>query len=141
MTRQSLTVVSVLLPFLGALSACRGDYKLAEVPSEPLTVTVLTPTYGAYLGSHSGSPAPDVAVTGVVTPADAQVLVNGVHATVDAEGNFSATVPWALDSDPNDRAFVLDGRPGTPMSPRASWCPCLTDSTPGTPIPARSTAC
>jgi hypothetical protein len=108
MTRQSLTFVSMLLPFLGALSACRGDYKLAEVPSEPLTVTVLTPTYGAYLGSHSGSPAPDVAVTGVVTPPDAQVLVNGVHATVDAEGNFSATVPWALDSDPNDRAFVLD---------------------------------
>lgn len=107
----------VLLPLVGALAACRGDTLLNKVVEEPLTLTVLTPAYGAYLGLAESPDAPlSIEVSGLVSPTNAQVLVNGVHAEVHDDGTFTATVPWAADPDSadsyvpaaTDRAYVLD---------------------------------
>jgi hypothetical protein len=90
------------------LSACHRDYALIAVEGTPLTLTVLTPTYGQYLGLPDESGSLTVDVTGVVSPVDAQVLVNGVRADVDAEGNFSASLLWGFEATATDRAFVVD---------------------------------
>lgn len=109
--------ILALLPVLGALAACRTDSLLNKVPDAPLTLTVTTPTYGAYLGAPATSGEPlQIAVSGTVSPAGAQVLVNGVPASIDADGAFTATIPWGTDADPDDtyvpdaadRAYVID---------------------------------
>ncbi len=93
-----------------ALAACSRDYTLVAVPGEPLILTVLSPSYGEYLGLPAEGESLTVEVTGTVSPADAQVLVNGVRATVDSAGAFSASLPWGYEADEADRAFVVDVR-------------------------------
>jgi hypothetical protein len=83
-----------------ALFAC----KTAEPPAEvPVTLTVTSPTYGEFVGDGP------VEVTGVVTPADAQVIVNRRSITPAADGTFTAEVPFSVGADGKpDRALMLD---------------------------------
>lgn len=71
------------------LAGCRQDYKVVAAADEPLSLTVLTPTYGAYVDAEA------VELTGIVSPPDAQVLVDGVTVPTAADGSFAATVPFA----------------------------------------------
>jgi hypothetical protein len=86
------------LPVLLLLAACHQDYKLGEAAPEPLSLTVTSPTYGAYLGEGP------VSVEGTVSPADAQVLVNGVTLPTDADGRFATTLPFVV----GERAMQVD---------------------------------
>lgn len=83
------------LPFL-ILTACTRT--IAEPADEPLTLALTSPTYGAYLGDGA------VVVEGVVTPATAQVLVNGISVRPDADGLFRTELAFPE----GDRAFVVD---------------------------------
>lgn len=78
------------------LAACGNDYDIKAPAPEPLSLTITSPTYGAFLGD-----AP-VTVTGVVTPAQAFVTVNGTVVTPDEAGTFTAELPF------DDRAVVVD---------------------------------
>ncbi len=91
---------ALIVPSLLLLAACHQDYKLVEPAPEPLSITVLTPTYGAYVG------AGPVQLTGIVSPADAQVIVNGVTLVTDADGYFAAELPFA----DGERAMQIDVR-------------------------------
>jgi len=105
--RPSAPLLALLLaPAL--LSACRRDYALVEVEGAPLTLTVLSPTYGEYLGLPDETGTLTIEVTGTVSPADAQVVVNGMRADVDSTGAFSASMPWGYNAVETDRAFVVD---------------------------------
>jgi hypothetical protein len=77
------------------VAACT-DYTIQGPTPEPLTLTVTSPTYGAFLGDGP------IAVSGVVTPASAFVQVNGTTVYPDADGNFAAELPF------DDRAVVVD---------------------------------
>lgn len=70
------------------LAACRQDYKVIAAPDEPLVLTILTPAYGEYVAAEA------VSLTGVVSPADAQVLIGGVTVPVAEDGSFAATIPF-----------------------------------------------
>ncbi|MSP56852.1 MAG: hypothetical protein EXR69_14805 [Myxococcales bacterium] len=109
------------IPFLGSsatppvlvllsLAACSRDYALIEVetPPVPLSLSVTSPSYGGYLGPRDEAGSLQVDVSGVVSPASSQVMVNGARATVDEGGNFSAVVPFAEGGAATDRAFLLD---------------------------------
>jgi len=87
-------VALVLLSLVG----CRQDYKLNPPAEEPLDLTILSPSYGAYVG------AGPVELNGLVTPADAQVLVNGVTVQVAEDGSFTASLPFAA----GERAMQID---------------------------------
>lgn len=78
------------------LAACGNDYDIKAPAPEPLSLEITSPTYGAFLGD-----AP-VTVTGVVTPAQAFVTVNGTVVTPDEAGTFTAELPF------DDRAVVVD---------------------------------
>lgn len=81
----------LLLPLLGCESA--------DIPYHtPLALEMTSPTYGAFIGDGP------VTVTGVVTPAWAQIIVNRVAVVPDAEGVFTAEV--AIPA--GERALVLD---------------------------------
>jgi Glucodextranase, domain B len=79
------------------LFAC-NEYGLVEktVEPEPLVLTVLSPSYGEFLGDGP------VEVTGTVSPPYAAVTINGVGAAVSEDGSFAASVPF------DDRALVVD---------------------------------
>ncbi len=64
------------------------DDGLGNENSEPLTLELLTPTYGEFLGDAS------VQVEGLVTPNDAEVTVNGESVEVSEEGVFTATLEF-----------------------------------------------
>lgn len=91
-----------------SLAACTRDYKLVEIASDPLSLSVTSPSYGEYLGLPDEAGSLQVDVSGIVSPVDAQVMVNGERATVDADGNFTAVVPFAEGGSATDRAFVID---------------------------------
>lgn len=77
------------------LAAC-SDYTIKGPAAEPLTLEIVSPTYGAFLGDGP------IAVEGVVTPATAYVNVNGTIAYPDPDGRFTAELPF------DDRAVVVD---------------------------------
>ena len=81
-----------------ALTGCSQDYKLNPPASEPLSLTILSPAYGAYLG------AGPVELEGLVSSPDAQVIVNGVTVPVGADGSFSASLPFVV----GERAMQID---------------------------------
>ncbi len=108
-TLPGLTSRALLLAALPSLlTACNRDYKLVPEVAAPLTLNVTTPTYGEYLGLHDDTGALAISVTGTVSPASAQVMVNGQRATIDGSGNFSASIPWGLGTTTTDRAYVVD---------------------------------
>lgn len=78
------------------LAGCGGTFTVAP---QPPTLTLTSPTYGAYLGE-----ATTIEVTGAVTPANAQVIVNGVAVRPEADGTFSVAVVFPE----GDRAAVVD---------------------------------
>ncbi len=78
------------------LAACGNDYQINAPTPEPLALTVTSPTYGAFLG-HEG-----IAVTGVVTPPNAFVQVNGTTVQPDGTGAFATVLAF------DDRAVVVD---------------------------------
>lgn len=78
------------------LAACaNGPVTLPPVP-QALTLTLTSPTYGAFLGADG------IAVAGVVTPPTAFVQVNGVTVQPDSLGGFATVLPF------DDRAVVVD---------------------------------
>lgn len=91
---------ALVFPSLLLLAACHQDYKLVEPDGEPLSLTLLSPSYGAYLG------AGPVSVTGIVSPADAQVIVNGTTVPTDADGHFATELPFP----DGERAMQVDVR-------------------------------
>jgi hypothetical protein len=78
-----------------ALAAC-SDYEIKGPAPEPLTLSLQSPTYGAFLGDGP------IVVEGTVTPVTAFLSVNGVVTHPDEEGNFTAELPF------DDRAVVVD---------------------------------
>lgn len=78
------------------LAACSNDYAIKGPTAEPLSLTLTSPTYGAFLGAEG------ITVAGVVTPASAFVQVNGVTVTPDELGVFATTLAF------HDRAVVVD---------------------------------
>jgi hypothetical protein len=83
----------MLLPLV--LIGCVNDYGLAA--PEAVDITIETPTYGMF----TGSTAP-IEVRGSVVPHNAVVKVDGQRVPVDAEGRFTAAVPFT------DRYHVVD---------------------------------
>lgn len=83
------------------LVACATDV----APARPaLSLDIVSPTRGAFVGDDG------VLVEGVVTPADAQIIVNDVHVRPDADGRFRTTLTFpagahAMVAD----VFALDG--------------------------------
>lgn len=77
------------------LTACT-EYALVEKEQEPLTLSLSSPTYGSFLGDGP------VNVTGTVSPAIANVTINGQGIRVQQDGTFSADIPFS------DRAMVVD---------------------------------
>lgn len=81
-----------LLPLLGlgvaGLGGCRSDYSVkSDRLGVDLALEVLSPSYGEFQGD---GPA---VVTGVVTPAQAVVRVEGQEVEVNEDGTFSVEVP------------------------------------------------
>lgn len=79
------------------LAGCGGG--TFTVAPEPPTLTLTSPTYGAYLGD-----ATLIEVSGVVTPTDAQVIVDGVSVRPEDDGTFRVQVVFPE----GDRAAVVD---------------------------------
>jgi hypothetical protein len=79
------------------LTACSNDYDI-KGPSapEPLSLTLTSPTYGAFLGAEG------ITVSGIVTPASAYVQVNGTAVPADELGAFTTVLAF------DDRAVVVD---------------------------------
>ncbi|MBL8616935.1 MAG: hypothetical protein JNM72_15100 [Deltaproteobacteria bacterium] len=81
-----------LLSLLGlgalGLAGCRSDYSVkSDRLGVDLELQVLSPSYGEFEGD---GPA---VVTGVVSPAQAKVLVEGQEIEVNEDGSFSVEVP------------------------------------------------
>lgn len=112
-------VVSRLLPLL-ALAACSRDYKLNPTETEPLTLTVTSPTYGEFTGSDL------IVVTGQVTPSDAFVTVNGEPAVINADGGFTHAVLFPEA----DRAMVVDVRAVDSDEAQRVLVPCFDGNDP-----------
>ena len=85
---RSLTALSLLgLGALG-LAGCRSDYAVkSDRLGVDLELEVLSPSYGEFQGD---GPA---VVTGLVSPAQAKVLVEGQEVEVNDDGTFSVEVP------------------------------------------------
>ncbi|MDP2310551.1 MAG: hypothetical protein Q8P18_31320 [Pseudomonadota bacterium] len=78
------------------LAACSNDYAIKGPTPEPLSLSLSSPTYGAFLGADG------ITVAGVVTPANAFVQVNGTTVTPDDLGVFATVLAF------DDRAVVVD---------------------------------
>lgn len=78
------------------LAACSNDYEIKAPAPEALSLTLTSPTYGAFLGAEG------ITVAGVVTPASAFVQVNGTTVHPDELGAFTTVLPF------DDRAVVVD---------------------------------
>ncbi len=111
---------------LAFLSACADSGTLQDYPIPPLTMTVLSPTYGEFTGNT-------VTVTGTVSPLDAVVLVEGEPATINDDGTFTITLPYEkpyriLDIEASYRDEVLTDRFPTfwGQDPLLSWPGAIT---------------
>lgn len=109
----------LVLSLLG-LAACHQDFKINEVDEEPLTLTVTSPTYGAFTASRM------VVVTGTVSPADAEVIVDGERAEVDADGTWHRAVQFP----DGDRAMVADVEAISPSEEKRVLVPFFDGSDP-----------
>lgn len=69
-----------------AISGCSRDQGFYT--PEGVTIEVTSPAYGAFLGDGP------IAVTGRVTPATATVRIEGELVAVDANGGFTASLPF-----------------------------------------------
>lgn len=81
---------ALLFGWIGALSlvGCRSDYAVkGEHLGADLELTVTSPTYGEFMGDDP------IRVTGVVSPAQAMVLVEGAEVPVNSDGTFEVDIP------------------------------------------------